>query len=159
CPLSSMLFDVYISNIFDNIDGVYVPGLANYSEPDKSVLIPIGTHSGKLFGMSESRIKPIQIISDKALIVIVGANRTRAMSRLREEFGIPSINLISDLIQHPYKSRSNTWLSGTLRWQKRYNHSIKQGATKIFIDARNVKNYRSIISYWPKTQHLQNSSN
>ncbi|PVU90871.1 hypothetical protein BB561_004676 [Smittium simulii] len=101
-----------------------------------------------------------------------------AMSRLREEFGISSINSIcsrlrerayfkwpksktwiADLIRHSYKSRSNTWVSGTLRWQKRYNHSIEQGATRISIDARNVRNDRSRISYWLITQKMQNSSN
>ncbi|PVU90399.1 hypothetical protein BB561_004904 [Smittium simulii] len=62
-----------------------------------------------------------------------------------------------DLI--PYKSRSNTWVSGTLRWQKRYNCGIEQGATRISIDARNVRNDISRISLWLKTHQMQNSSN
>ncbi|PVU90502.1 hypothetical protein BB561_004841 [Smittium simulii] len=49
--------------------------------------------------------------------------------------------------------------SGTLRWQKRYNCGIEQGATRIPIDARNVKNGRSRISYWLKTHQMQNSRN
>ncbi|PVU97839.1 hypothetical protein BB561_000282 [Smittium simulii] len=51
--------------------------------------------------------------------------------------GIIPIN-IADLIRFPLKSRSSTWVSGTLKWQKRYNHSIGQGATRISIDARNL---------------------
>ncbi|PVU96212.1 hypothetical protein BB561_001332 [Smittium simulii] len=43
----------------------------------------------------------------------------------------------ADLIKHLYKSRSNTWISDTLGWQKRYNHSIETGDTRISIDARN----------------------
>ncbi|PVU89171.1 hypothetical protein BB561_005499 [Smittium simulii] len=125
----------------------------------QSVLIPIGTYGGELFGMSESRIKPIQIIADRALRVIAGANRATAMSRLREEFGIKSINSvcsrlrershfkwpssktwIADLIRCLLKSRSSIWVSGTLGWQKIYNCCLEQSATRIGIYARNSRN-------------------
>ncbi|PVU88030.1 hypothetical protein BB561_006063, partial [Smittium simulii] len=104
----------------------------------------IGKYGGELFGKSKSRIKPIQILADRALRVIACASRATAMT---------------DLIRHLYKSRSNTWVSGTLRWQKRYNHSIEKGATRISIDPRNVRNDRSRILYWFKTHQMQNSSN
>ncbi|PVU86387.1 hypothetical protein BB561_006722, partial [Smittium simulii] len=54
---------------------------------------------------------------------------------------------------------SSTWVSGTLRWQKKYNATIEQGATRATIEARNVRNDRSRISSWLNKHKMQNSSN
>ncbi|PVU95553.1 hypothetical protein BB561_001761 [Smittium simulii] len=144
----------------------------------QSVLIPIGTYGGELFGMSEVRTRPIQIIADKSLRLIANVSKATAINRLRTEFGISSINSIcsrarerayfkwpisktwiADLIRQPLKSRSSTWVSGTLRWQKKYNATIEQGATRATIEARNVRNVRSRISSWLNKHKMQNSSN
>ncbi|PVU85853.1 hypothetical protein BB561_006890, partial [Smittium simulii] len=121
----------------------------------QSVLIPIGTYGGELFGMSEVRTRPIQIITDKSLRLIANVSKATAINRLRTEFGISSINSIcsrarerayfkwpisktwiADLIRFPLKSRSSTWVS----------------------DVRNVINDRSRILSWINKHEMQNSS-
>ncbi|PVU86750.1 hypothetical protein BB561_006571 [Smittium simulii] len=81
----------------------------------QSVLIPIGTYGGELFGMT-------------------------------------------DLIRQPLKDGSSTWVSGTLRLQRKYNINIEQGATRATVEARNVRNDRSRISSWLKNHKMKNSS-
>ncbi|PVU97667.1 hypothetical protein BB561_000412 [Smittium simulii] len=177
-PLSPILFDMYINEIFKNLNGVEVPSieskipsllfaddavvlvkytylgltfedswkwdetiinnrnkmikamygtysfLKNQNTPAairlkvlQSVLIPIGTYGGELFGMT-----------DKSLRLIPNVSKATAINRLRTEFGISLINSIcsrarerayfkwpisktwiSDLIRQPLKSRSSTW--------------------------------------------------
>ncbi|PVU89460.1 hypothetical protein BB561_005352 [Smittium simulii] len=60
----------------------------------QAVLMPIGTYGGELFGMSEVRTKPIQMAADKALRLIARVSKATAMNRLRNEFGIQSINSV-----------------------------------------------------------------
>ncbi|PVU92578.1 hypothetical protein BB561_003740 [Smittium simulii] len=57
----------------------------------QSVLIPIGTYGGELFGMSE----------------------------------------LANPIRQPLKHRSRIWVSGTLRWQKKYNINIEQTTERL----------------------------
>ncbi|PVU88616.1 hypothetical protein BB561_005754 [Smittium simulii] len=122
--------------------------------------MPIGTYGGELFGMSEVRTRPIQIIAVKSLRLIDNVSKATAINRLRTEFGIPSINSIcsrarkrayfkwpisktwvADLIRQLLKIRLSTWLSD---------------ATRATIEARNV---RYIISNWLIKHQMQNSSN
>ncbi|PVV00969.1 hypothetical protein BB560_004630, partial [Smittium megazygosporum] len=53
----------------------------------KSVLIPIGTYGGELFGMSEQRCKPIQRVADNALRIIANVGKSAPMHRIRQEMG------------------------------------------------------------------------
>ncbi|PVU91265.1 hypothetical protein BB561_004496 [Smittium simulii] len=96
----------------------------------KCGVMPINcTYGGKLFGISEVCTKPIQMAADKALRLIARVSKVTAMNRLKNEFGIQSINLvcsrlrerahfkwpssktwIADLICQSLKARSSTWI-------------------------------------------------
>ncbi|PVV01414.1 hypothetical protein BB560_004167, partial [Smittium megazygosporum] len=114
----------------------------------KSVLIPIGTYGGKLFGMSEQRCKPIQRVADNALRIIANVGKSAPMHRIRQEMGVTSINTrasdlrerayfkyptlrtwISDLVKQPIRSQTSTWVTGTARWMKRYCQTVGRGNT------------------------------
>ncbi|PVU90092.1 hypothetical protein BB560_006241, partial [Smittium megazygosporum] len=69
----------------------------------KSVLIPIGTYGGELFGMSEQRCKPIQRVADNALRIIANVGKSAPMHRIRQEMGVTSINTrASDVRERAY---------------------------------------------------------
>ncbi|OMJ18351.1 RNA-directed DNA polymerase from mobile element jockey [Smittium culicis] len=54
----------------------------------RSVIIPIATYGGEIFGMSQSRINKLQKIVDLASRLIIGAGKAVALTRLREELKI-----------------------------------------------------------------------
>ncbi|PVU94761.1 hypothetical protein BB561_002264 [Smittium simulii] len=84
----------------------------------QSVLIPIGTYGGELFGMSEVRTRPIQIIADKSLRLIANVSKATAINRLRTEFGISSINSICSRARERAYFKwpiSKTWIADLIR--------------------------------------------
>ncbi|OMJ29826.1 hypothetical protein AYI69_g646, partial [Smittium culicis] len=44
--------------------------------------MPIGCYGGETFGMSEQRVKPIQIEIDKAIRIVARVGKSAAMERL-----------------------------------------------------------------------------
>ncbi|PVU92721.1 hypothetical protein BB561_003641 [Smittium simulii] len=74
--------------------------------------------------MGKSRIKPIQIIADRAIRVIAGANRATAMIRLRED------RLDTKSVQVKIKHMGIQYTG----MAKAYTHRIVQGATRISIN-------------------------
>ncbi|PVU92850.1 hypothetical protein BB561_003576 [Smittium simulii] len=93
----------------------------------QSVLIPIGTYGGELFGMSEVRTRPIQIIADKSLQLIANVSKATAINRLRTEFGITSINSICSRARERAYFKwpiSKTWIADLIRQPLGYQLKI-----------------------------------
>ncbi|PVU97548.1 hypothetical protein BB561_000484 [Smittium simulii] len=156
CPLSPILFDIYINDIFNNVPGASVPGLttkipgllfsddavvvAETSDVIKSALNTItkwGRYVRDLFGMSEQRNSPIQKVSDQVLRLIAGVGKNTAINRLRAE--------ITDLTKNPTNACASAWISDKTRWLNKNTKKVKSGATKNTIADRYNKNDKSKI--------------
>ncbi|PVU88374.1 hypothetical protein BB560_006376 [Smittium megazygosporum] len=142
----------------------------------KSVLIPIGTYGGELFGMSEQRCKPIQRVADNALRVIANVGKSAPMHRIRQEMGVTSINTrasdlrerayfkyptlrtwISDLVKQPIRSQTSTWVTGTARWMKRYCQTAGRGNTVKALQHRYTVNDKTKISACIKAHNMRDT--
>ncbi|PVU98320.1 hypothetical protein BB560_005690 [Smittium megazygosporum] len=142
----------------------------------KSVLIPIGTYGGELFGMSEQRCKPIQRVADNALRIIANVGKSAPMHRIRQEMGVISINTrasdlrerayfkyptlrtwISDLVKQPIRSQTSTWVTGTARWMKRYCQTVGRGNAVKALQHRYTVNDKTKISAWIKAHNMRNT--
>ncbi|PVV01476.1 hypothetical protein BB560_004104, partial [Smittium megazygosporum] len=142
----------------------------------KSVLIPIGTYGGELFGMSEQRCKPIQRVADNALHIIANVGKSAPMHRIRQEMGVTSINTrasdlrerayfkyptlrtwISDLVKQTIRSQTSTWVTGTARWMKRYCQTVGRGNTVKVLQYRYTVNDKTKISAWIKAHNMRNT--
>ncbi|PVU87697.1 hypothetical protein BB561_006211 [Smittium simulii] len=80
----------------------------------QSVLMSIGTNSGKLFDMSNTRTKPIRIMANSASRLIANVIKTTAINSLWAEFVIPSINSIFFRLReqaHLKQPSSKTWMA------------------------------------------------
>ncbi|OLY78617.1 RNA-directed DNA polymerase from mobile element jockey [Smittium mucronatum] len=139
----------------------------------RSVLIPIATYGGELFGMSKARTSKLQTVIDTASRLVIGSGKTIALHRLREELKLTTVytktavarerafykwptlkTWITDLIEYPMKSRLDTWVSGTRRWTKRFCDHSAPGETLKYLDRRTRANEYSVISNWLKSSGI-----
>ncbi|OMJ08715.1 RNA-directed DNA polymerase from mobile element jockey [Smittium culicis] len=139
----------------------------------RSVLLPIATYGGEIFGMSQARNNKIQSILDTATRLVLGAGKTAAITRIREELRITPVNTktaisrerayykwhksrtwISDLIEFPMKSKLATWVSGTQRWIKRFCSENSPGETLKALTLRTRKKDSTMISNWIESNNI-----
>ena len=104
----------------------------------KAVVTPSLLHGAELFGMSScrtrtgnsclnyatlwSRASSGRCAREKLAIDELGSLATRARIRLFRKYASRSDTILGRLIMHPMVARGATWVSGTLRWVKRYLH-------------------------------------
>ena len=102
-----------------------------------SLLVPVLTYGGEIWGMNTERARPLQKILDAATRLAVCAPANASLGRLHCELGRWSIDhlatakrarafhkfrtlttWIADLATKPARSRFTTWVTGTPRWMK-----------------------------------------
>ncbi|PVU95733.1 hypothetical protein BB561_001622 [Smittium simulii] len=113
----------------------------------RSVLLPMATYGGELFGMSMARSTKLQSIIDNACRAVMGCGSSTALSRLRDELKIATVNT-KTAVAPPMKSRLSTWVSGTTKWVKRYCQDKVPGQTAKALALRARKNDKSKITAW-----------
>ncbi|KAF9760894.1 hypothetical protein NGRA_2972 [Nosema granulosis] len=98
----------------------------------KVKLQPIVTYGAEVWGMSSSRTTEIQKIVDEACRRVIQGGRSSAMKRIRSELRIQTCanigtvkwrrakTWVASMISSEFRSRRWTWVSGSLRWMKRY---------------------------------------
>ncbi|KKO75094.1 endonuclease-reverse transcriptase [Vairimorpha ceranae] len=120
----------------------------------KVKLQSILTYGAEVWGMSTLRCKGIQRIMNEACRLVVGGGRNAAMDRIRSELGIQSVaniaavkraravakwpgckTWIATLSTSQFRSREWTWVTGNIKWLKRYAGWNAGGElTKVMID-------------------------
>lgn len=116
----------------------------------KSLVLPIATLGGELLGMNKARAKHSQSLIDKGLLWILRGERAgrgnMGMAVMRLELDIAPLHAllcarrtrawckfrtlstwIACLMKEPFKSRKNTWVSGTSSYLKRFLKDMADG--------------------------------
>ncbi|OMJ23940.1 RNA-directed DNA polymerase from mobile element jockey, partial [Smittium culicis] len=144
----------------------------------RTVLIPILCYGGEIFGMSATRSGTLQKVADDATRLVAGVGKSTALQRLRNELKIDDINTrvsvarerghtkwassktwISELIKQPFKNRLDTWVSGTVRWKRRFLKGAENKTTAQALRARKIRNDHSKITEWVTRNNLGLTSN
>ncbi|OMJ22903.1 putative RNA-directed DNA polymerase from transposon BS [Smittium culicis] len=144
----------------------------------RTVLIPILCYGCEIFGMSAVRCSTLQKVADDATRLVAGVGRSTALSRLRSEMKIDDIftrasvarerghnkwttskTWITELINKPFKNRLDTWVSGTVRWKKRFLKGAGNNTTAQALRARKIRNDHSKITQWVIKNNLGLTSN
>ncbi|WUR03787.1 pol polyprotein [Vairimorpha necatrix] len=143
----------------------------------KVKLQAILTYGAEVWGMSTARCKGIQRIMNAACRIIVGGGKNASMDRIRSELGVKSVaniaavkraravakwpgckTWISTLSNSHFRSREWTWVSGNIKWLKRYaGWEIGRALTTTIIDdvfaSREVES-RTKIGTWAAEYRL-----
>ena len=117
--------------------GASIPMLAKVKLIN-GVLLPISTYGGELFGMSENRVQPIQVVVNKAIRLVSGTSLTACSAGvIRKELKITSVFARTSaararcfiklptmptwagiITSSAFTGRKRTWLTATKVWLK-----------------------------------------
>ncbi|OMJ18350.1 hypothetical protein AYI70_g5404 [Smittium culicis] len=144
----------------------------------RTVLVPILCYVGEIFGMSATRAGAFQKIADDAARLVAGVGRSTALQRLRNELKIKKINTrvsvarervhtkwagsktwISEMINQPFKNRLDTWVSGSIRWKKRFLKGADSKTTAQALRDRKIRYGRSKITQWAMSNNIELTCN
>ncbi|PVU92304.1 hypothetical protein BB561_003913 [Smittium simulii] len=95
----------------------------------RSVLLPIASYGGEIFGMSQARAAKLQTVIDEACRRVVHAIKSVALTRLREELRI-------------------THITGNKKWVSRFETAASYGSAGKVLEIRARAKDKSKISEW-----------
>ncbi|PVU96642.1 hypothetical protein BB561_001040 [Smittium simulii] len=115
----------------------------------RSVLLPMATYGGELFGMIMGYGSSAALSRLRDELKIATVNTKTAVARERAYYKWPTLNTwMPALMAAPMKSRLSTWVSGTTKWVKRYCQGMVPGRTAKALALRARKNDKSKITAW-----------
>lgn len=159
----------------------YVPVFAKLMAI-RSVLMPILGFGWELWGFSTERCTKVQRVADEGLRRVLGVGKPVCLRRLRNELGVGTVSRmaavarnrafrkwrglrtwIADLIAHTPTHRKATWVTGCMRWLRRYARSENRaGPTRVGIQAtfrgREEARDRSAVSSWTRAARIGENS-
>ncbi|OLY81986.1 hypothetical protein AYI68_g3902 [Smittium mucronatum] len=80
--------------------------------------MPTGCYGGETFGMSEARVKSIQVEIEKAIRLVANVGKSAAMERVRADLGIKSVFLKTSTARERAYNKwptLKTWIADFIR--------------------------------------------
>ncbi|PVU89594.1 hypothetical protein BB561_005275 [Smittium simulii] len=157
----------YLGVVFNNSWNHKLAIKNNSDNTKKHFLLPMATYGGELFGMSVARSNQLQRIIDNACCIVLGCGNSTALSRIRDELKIATVNIrtavarerayykwptlktwMPEVMLMPFINRLDILVINKKRWAKRYCQDIVPGKAAKTLKLRARKNDKSKIIAW-----------
>ena len=113
----------------------------------KGILLPVLYYGAEIWGLSSHISSKLQTLANRGVRAVLGFGRNTPIQPCRKNIGIEVVahaaaksrlrglrkwktskTYISDLIIKPMSARKSTWVSGSLRWKRRFIGAVRESS-------------------------------